>query len=82
MVPYGPKEIGKNRQIALPAELLTKVRLAVGDLVYVALADDPPGALIVLPVELVLTWLERGRGDGSDTESADAQASDGSSIGS
>jgi len=63
MLPHGPKEISKNRQIALPAELLEQVRLGPGDQVYVARAENPDGALLILPVELVSEWLERGRRD-------------------
>lgn len=59
-MPYGPREIGRNRQLALPADLLEAVRLAPGDQVFVALADDPPGALLVLPVDMVVRWIDRG----------------------
>lgn len=61
MLPHGPKEISRNRQIALPAELLAQVHLAPGDQVYVARAESPQGALLILPVELVSEWVERGR---------------------
>lgn len=61
MLPHGPKEISKNRQIALPADLLAQVHLGPGDQVYVARAEEPDGALLVIPVELVSEWVERGR---------------------
>jgi hypothetical protein len=63
MLPHGPKPISKNRQIALPAELMEQVHLAVDDQVYVAKADDPEGALLILPIEMVSTWIDRGRQD-------------------
>jgi antitoxin component of MazEF toxin-antitoxin module len=61
MLPHGPKPISKNRQIALPADLMDQVHLALGDQVYVAKAEDPEGALLILPVEIVSAWLDRGR---------------------
>lgn len=72
-MPHGPREIGKTRQISLPAELLEAVRLEVGDKVYVALADDPPGALLVLPLELVVRWIDRGRSSTAGNESGDVR---------
>ncbi len=59
--PHGPFKIGVNRQINIPAELLKRIDLAQGDSVYVAMADDPDGALVVIPVEKLVGWLDAGR---------------------
>lgn len=69
MLPHGPKEISRNRQIALPAELMAQVRLEIGDQVYVAKAEEPAGALLVLPVELLSRWIDEGRRVTRDHES-------------
>ena len=55
--PHGPFKIGANRQITMPAELLKRIDLAPGDAVYVAMADDVEGALIVVPVERLVNWI-------------------------
>jgi hypothetical protein len=60
-VPHGPKEIPKSRQVALPAELMALVNLDIGDQVYFARAEEPEGALLILPVELIAKWIDRGR---------------------
>ena len=59
--PHGPFRIGANRQITIPAELLKRIDLAPGDSVYVAMADDVDGALVVIPVERLVGWLDAGR---------------------
>ena len=59
--PYGPIKIGANRQITLPAELLRQIDLAPHDSVYVIKADDTEDALMVVPVEILVRWLEAGR---------------------
>lgn len=59
--PHGPFRIGANRQITIPAELLKRIDLAPGDSVYVAMADDVDGALVVIPVEKLVGWLDAGR---------------------
>lgn len=59
--PYGPIKISANRQIALPKALLDRLRLQVGDMVYVAQSDLEPDGLIVLPVERVSEWIRLGR---------------------
>jgi hypothetical protein len=61
MLPYGPKKINASRQVAIPDELMQAARLQVGDSIYFFRNDDPPGALIV-PVEVVAGWIEKGRG--------------------
>ena len=69
--PHGPLKIGANRQITLPAELMRKLDLAPSDSVYVAMSDETEGALIVLPVERLVGWLDAGRrsDDGSRPDS-------------
>lgn len=59
--PHGPFKIGANRQITIPAELLKRIDLAPGDSVYVAMADDVEGSLIVVPVERLVGWIDAGR---------------------
>jgi bifunctional DNA-binding transcriptional regulator/antitoxin component of YhaV-PrlF toxin-antitoxin module len=59
--PHGPLKIGANRQITLPADLMRQVSLEPGDSVYVAVDHDASGCLQVIPVELLVTWLESGR---------------------
>lgn len=59
--PHGPFKIGANRQITIPAELLKRIDIAPGDSVYVAMADDVEGSLIVVPVERLVGWIDAGR---------------------
>jgi bifunctional DNA-binding transcriptional regulator/antitoxin component of YhaV-PrlF toxin-antitoxin module len=59
--PHGPFKIGANRQITIPAELLKRIDLAPGDFVYVAMAEELDGALVVLPVEKLVGWIDAGR---------------------
>jgi AbrB family looped-hinge helix DNA binding protein len=59
--PHGPFKIGANRQITIPAELLKRIDLTPGDSVYVAMADDVEGSLIVVPVERLVSWIDAGR---------------------
>ena len=64
--PHGPFKIGANRQITIPAELLKRIDLAPGDSVYVAMADDVEGALVVVPVERLVGWIDAGRRASTD----------------
>ena len=59
--PYGPIKIGANRQITLPAELLRQIDLAPRDSVYVIKANDTEDTLMVVPVEILVGWLEAGQ---------------------
>jgi bifunctional DNA-binding transcriptional regulator/antitoxin component of YhaV-PrlF toxin-antitoxin module len=59
--PHGPHPIAKNGQVVLPKEVLNAVRLSPGDSVYIVAADDPPGAVLVVPVEIATRWFESGR---------------------
>ncbi len=61
MKPYGPSKIPKTRQITLPAELLRQLNIEIGDEVYVCKAEDIEGALTVVPVEVVVSWIDSGR---------------------
>lgn len=74
--PYGPFRIGANRQVTLPAELMKQIRLAPGDSVYVAVSESVEGALVVVPVERLVSWIDKGIEAGgptvSDTEAESA----------
>ncbi len=59
--PYGPREITKYRQVALPKELMDRAHLQPGDRVYLQWNDDLPGTLLVIPVEIVSEWIRLGR---------------------
>jgi bifunctional DNA-binding transcriptional regulator/antitoxin component of YhaV-PrlF toxin-antitoxin module len=59
--PHGPIKISSNRQIALPKALTERVRLEVGDSVYVFQSDLEPTSLVVVPVERVSEWIRIGR---------------------
>lgn len=73
--PHGPFKIGANRQITIPAELLKRIDLAPGDSVYVAMADDVEGALFVVAVERLVSWIDAGR-QGSLASASDVDALD------
>jgi bifunctional DNA-binding transcriptional regulator/antitoxin component of YhaV-PrlF toxin-antitoxin module len=60
--PHGPHKIATNGQVVVPKEVLAAAGLAAGDLVYVQAADDPPGAVLVIPVGIAARWFEAGRG--------------------
>ena len=59
--PHGPFKISTNGQVTIPAELLRRMNLSAGDSVYVATADDIEDALVVIPVEKVVRWIDAGR---------------------
>ncbi len=59
--PHGPFKITVNRQITIPAELLRRIDLSPGDSVYVTTADDIEDALVVIPVEKLVSWIDTGR---------------------
>lgn len=60
--PHGPHKIATNGQVVVPKEVLAAAGLAAGDLVYVQATDDPPGAVLVIPVGIAARWFEVGRG--------------------
>ncbi len=35
--------------------------LEAGDSIYLQVQDDPPGSILLIPVEVVTRWLEQGR---------------------
>lgn len=59
--PHGPFKISRNRQVTIPAELMRQLDLAPGDSVYVVSTADSERSLVLLPVEVVVSWLETGR---------------------
>ncbi len=59
--PHGPFKIRSTRQITLPAELLKQINIETGDFVYVSKAEDIEGALLVIPLERIVSWIEAGR---------------------
>jgi len=59
--PHGPIKVGTNRQITLPAALMRQIDLEPHDSVYVAIAKDPAGTLMVIPVEKLVGWIDAGR---------------------
>lgn len=59
-IPFGPHKISANGQIVLPKEVLIAAGLAPGDTVYVQVADDPAGAVLVVPTEMAGRWFEAG----------------------
>jgi hypothetical protein len=59
--PYGPREIGKFRQVSVPKELMDRAHLQPGDKVYLQWNDDLPGTLLVIPVEIMSEWIRLGR---------------------
>lgn len=71
MIVHGPKPVNRNRQIAIPAELMNTVGLQIGDQVYLAQHEELPEAIVVVPIEVVTRWLDAGRRALSGTESPD-----------
>jgi bifunctional DNA-binding transcriptional regulator/antitoxin component of YhaV-PrlF toxin-antitoxin module len=53
--------VAKNGQVVIPRDVLHAVRLKAGDSVYVMEADEPAGAILVIPVEMASRWFEAGR---------------------
>ena len=60
-IPFGPHKISTNGQVVLPKEVLQAAGLAPGDSVYLQAAEDPVGAVLVVPVEVAARWFEAGR---------------------
>jgi hypothetical protein len=48
-LPYGPIRVPRNRQIALPKDLVDQIGLATDDLVYVTVSKERAGSLLVTP---------------------------------
>jgi AbrB family looped-hinge helix DNA binding protein len=60
-LPHGPHKIARNGQVVVPKEVLSAAGLAGGDLVYVQAVEDPPGAVLIVPVETAARWFEAGK---------------------
>jgi bifunctional DNA-binding transcriptional regulator/antitoxin component of YhaV-PrlF toxin-antitoxin module len=58
--PYGPHRVTANRQVAIPKDLMDRLRLRVGDQIYFMENTDRPGTLMIVPVDLMVRWLEAG----------------------
>ena len=60
-VPHGPYRISQNGQVVLGKDVLEATGLQPGDSVYLLPNDDPPGAILVIPVGTAARWFETGR---------------------
>ena len=69
--PHGPFKISVNRQVTIPAELLRRIDLSPGDSVYVTTAEDIEDALVVIPVEKLVQWIDVGRRSQSPKQTSD-----------
>lgn len=70
----GPGTINQKRQIGIPAPVLKAAGLEPGDQVYFQAQEDPPGSIVMIPVEVVTRWLELGRRADGSGQVADAAA--------
>jgi hypothetical protein len=68
--PYGPRKITGNLQVAIPKELADRLHLRVGDQIHFMHNTELPGTLLLIPVELLTTWLERGVANATGTDDA------------
>ena len=59
--PYGPHKLTGKRQLALPKELADRLHLDIGDRIYFLENPDIPGTILIIPIEMMSTWLTRGR---------------------
>lgn len=50
---HGPITVSKNLQIRLPVKMARALHIHPGDEVFLRASDDDPGALVLLPVEVV-----------------------------
>lgn len=53
MAIYGPLSISSNLQLRLPVKLARELRVEAGDHFYARVSDDEPGAIVLLPAEVV-----------------------------
>lgn len=60
-VPHGPYRISRNGQVVLGKDVLEATGLQPGDSVYLLPNDDPPGAILIIPVETAARWFKTGR---------------------
>jgi len=63
-MPHGPHKITKVRQVAIPADLLHAVGLAVGDNVHFRLSDHDPYVIEIVPSDI----MDRRYQAGADSE--------------
>lgn len=59
--PHGPHRIASNGQVVLPKDVLRAANLEPGDAIYVQVNDDPPGTILLVPMEIAAAWFELGR---------------------
>lgn len=59
--PHGPRPISPKGQVNLPAEVLKACGLTAGDQVYLLAHDDPPGSVLIVPIETAVRWFEQGK---------------------
>ena len=59
--PHGPRPISPQGQLGLPKELLEAVGLKAGSEVYVMENEDPKGTILIVPKQLLTSWVDRGR---------------------
>jgi hypothetical protein len=45
----------------MPKEVLYAAGLAPGDSVYIQASEDPPGSVVIVPVEVAARWFEAGK---------------------
>jgi AbrB family looped-hinge helix DNA binding protein len=60
-MPYGPRQITSNRQVAVPKELMDRAHIQPGDQVYLQWNDQQPGTILIIPVEIMSEWIRIGR---------------------
>jgi bifunctional DNA-binding transcriptional regulator/antitoxin component of YhaV-PrlF toxin-antitoxin module len=58
--PYGPHKISKVRQVAIPAEVLAKLGLQVGETIYFRIRPEDPEILELIPSRVVVRRYEIG----------------------
>ncbi|MGQ0824220.1 MAG: AbrB/MazE/SpoVT family DNA-binding domain-containing protein [Actinomycetota bacterium] len=64
--PHGPHKVATNGQVVVPKDVLHAAGLSAGDLVYVQAVEDPPGAVLIVPVEVAARWFEAGKATDRD----------------
>ena len=57
--PHGPFKISRNGQVTVPKELLRTASLETGDSIYVLMADEPKGCMLLIPMEQMAQWVRR-----------------------
>ena len=67
--PYGPHKITPTRQVAIPKDLMERVHLQPGDKIYFMESGNDDGTLLIVPIDALARWIERGRLPQSDPHS-------------